>query len=168
MAVIGGTEIVASFRLGGSGGVSSLNGLTGAVIFAAGTGITLTPAGNTVTIAASGGQASSMKLSPINLLAGGADAINPHTAATYLITHSGVDSITIAAPTVGTDDGIVINVTSNTPASHTITFTGGTLRSGSAGVTTVTFAAFAGSSVSFYAYQGVWYVLSQNLIASYT
>jgi hypothetical protein len=115
-----------------------------------------------------GASASSLTLSPINLLAGGADAINSHTAATYLITHSGVDSITIAAPTIGTDDGKVINVTSNTPASHTITFTGGTLRSGSAGVTTITFAAFAGSSVTFYAYQGVWYVLSQNLIASYS
>lgn len=51
MAVIGGSEIVASFRMG-NGGVSSVNGLIGAVVFAAGTGITLTPVGNTVTIAA--------------------------------------------------------------------------------------------------------------------
>jgi len=52
-----------SFRdalLGGGGGgctlcVTSLNGLTGAVTLAAGTGITLTPSGQTITIAASGG-----------------------------------------------------------------------------------------------------------------
>jgi hypothetical protein len=56
MAVIGGTEIVASHGTGGGsgGGVSSVNSLTGAVLFAAGTGITLTPSGNTITIAASG------------------------------------------------------------------------------------------------------------------
>ena len=35
-----------------SSDVSSLNGLTGAVIIAAGTNITLTPAGNTITIEA--------------------------------------------------------------------------------------------------------------------
>lgn len=40
---------------GGGGGVSSVNGLTGAVILAAGPNITLTPVGNTITIAASGG-----------------------------------------------------------------------------------------------------------------
>lgn len=41
--------------VGGGGGVSSLNTLTGAVILAAGANITLTPAGNTITIAATGG-----------------------------------------------------------------------------------------------------------------
>jgi hypothetical protein len=43
---------------GGGGGVTSLNGLTGAVVLAAGTNITLTPSGNTITIASSGGGAS--------------------------------------------------------------------------------------------------------------
>ncbi len=40
------------------GGVTSLNGLTGAVILAAGTNITLTPVGNTITISATGGSSS--------------------------------------------------------------------------------------------------------------
>jgi hypothetical protein len=47
-----------SFRgslLSGGGGVTSLNGLTGAVTLAAGSNITITPAGNTLTIAAAGG-----------------------------------------------------------------------------------------------------------------
>lgn len=37
---------------GGGGGVSSINSLTGAITLAAGSGITITPAGNTLTIAA--------------------------------------------------------------------------------------------------------------------
>ncbi len=41
-----------SARGGSGGGVSSLNTLTGAVVLAAGSGITITPAGNTLTIAA--------------------------------------------------------------------------------------------------------------------
>ena len=51
MAYVGGTEIIASFRMGG-GGVASINGLTGAITLAAGSGITLTPSGGTITIAA--------------------------------------------------------------------------------------------------------------------
>lgn len=45
---------VTAFGLG-SGAVSSVNGLTGSVVFAAGSNITLTPAGNTITIASTGG-----------------------------------------------------------------------------------------------------------------
>lgn len=40
---------------GGSSGVSSINALIGAVTIAAGSGITITPSGNTLTIAATGG-----------------------------------------------------------------------------------------------------------------
>lgn len=40
---------------GGGSGVSSVNTLTGAVIFAAGSNVTLTPSGNTITVAASTG-----------------------------------------------------------------------------------------------------------------
>jgi hypothetical protein len=105
---------------------------------------------------------------PPTILSGSADAINPHMTAKYLVTTVGVDSMTIAAPTIGTDDGVTISITNGSSASHTVTFTGGTLRSGAAGVTTATFAAFSGSSFTFYAYQGVWYVLSQNLMASYS
>jgi hypothetical protein len=39
----------------GTGAVSSVNGLGGAVVFAAGSGVTLTPAGQTITIASTGG-----------------------------------------------------------------------------------------------------------------
>ena len=45
------------FSLGGSGGVTSVNSLTGAVTLAAGSNITITPSGNTLTIASTGGGA---------------------------------------------------------------------------------------------------------------
>src|SRR5258705_10150405 len=41
--------------VGAGGGVTSLNTLTGAITLAAGSNITLTPVGNTITIASSGG-----------------------------------------------------------------------------------------------------------------
>lgn len=118
-------------------------------------------------IAALAGAASSLKLSPIVLLSGGTDAIPAHTPGTYVVTTAGVDAMTIAAPTVTTDDGIVIKVTISTDAAHTITFTGGTLRPGTAAVTTVNFASFRGSSIELMAWQGNWYVMAQNNIASY-
>jgi hypothetical protein len=49
---------------GGGGGVTSLNGLTAAVLLAAGANITITPAGNTLTIAASSGSGLSGAGSP--------------------------------------------------------------------------------------------------------
>jgi hypothetical protein len=115
----------------------------------------------------SSGSASSLKLIPI-VLSGGTDAINPHTPATYVVTTVGVDAMTLAAPTVTTDDGVVIKVTTSTNAAHTITFTGGTLRPGTAAVTTANFASFRGSSIELMAWQGNWYVMAQNNIASYT
>jgi hypothetical protein len=101
-------------------------------------------------------------------LSGSADAINPHTSATYMVTTAGVDAMTIAAPTVTTDDGVTIKITTNTAAAHTLTGTGGILRTGTAAVTHANFASFAGSSIQIMAWQGHWYVMAQNLIASFT
>ena len=130
--------------------------------------VTITSSTANVTVIAPGStSASSLTLSPIVLLSGGADAINPHTAATYMVTSAGVNAMTIAAPTVTTDDGKIIKVTTNTNAAHTITFTGGTLRPGTAAVTTVNFASSRGSSIEFMAWQGNFYVMAQNNIASY-
>lgn len=50
-----GTQLNPLSVVGAGAGVTSLNTLTGAVILAAGTGITITPAGNTLTIASTGG-----------------------------------------------------------------------------------------------------------------
>lgn len=85
-------------------------------------------------------------------------AIPPSTAATYVITKAGVLADTLAAPIVGTDDGKIITVTSNTANAHTITATG-LLQTGAATVNVATFAAFAGAGLTLMAYQGKWNVL---------
>jgi hypothetical protein len=139
----------------GGGGVTSVFGSTGVI----------TTLANPVFTGPV--QATVLKLSPI-VLSGGTDAINPHTPATYVVTTPGVDAMTLAAPTVTTDDGVVIKVTIGTDAAHTITFTGGTLQPGTAAVTTANFASFAGSSIELMAYQGAWFVMAANNIASYT
>jgi len=94
-------------------------------------------------------------------LAGSADVIPPHVAATYVITKAGVDGATLAAPTATTDDGLIITVTSNTANAHTITATG-LLQCGTASVNVATFAAHAGAGLQLMAYQAKWNVISSN------
>lgn len=65
--------------LGGANGVSSLNTLTGDITLAAGTGITITPSGNTLTIAATSGNA-------ITALTGDGTATGPGSVALTLAT----------------------------------------------------------------------------------
>jgi hypothetical protein len=105
--------------------------------------------------------ASSLRFSPV-ALTGASDAIDPHTSAVYIVNTVGVDAMTIAAPTSGTDDGVVIQITSGTTGTPALTCTGGTLRPGTAAVTTVLFAASPGSTVQIMAYQGNWYVIASN------
>jgi len=90
-------------------------------------------------------------------------AIPPNTSATYVITKASMEANTLAAPTVGTSDGVTIIVTSNTAFAHTITATG-LLQTGAATVNVATFAANAGASVTLMAYQGKWNVISQNAV----
>lgn len=90
-------------------------------------------------------------------------AIYPHSPQTYVITKAGVAAMTLAAPTATTDDGVILVVTSSTAFAHTITATG-LLKTGAATVNVATFAAFAGATVTLMAYQGLWYVLSQNVV----
>jgi len=169
LAIGNGTpgDFSGSLKLTGINNVGTYTDSTGAV-GTLGQLLESTVTGTQWVAAPSGGTASSLTLSPVNVLSGGTDAINPHTAATYIVTTPGVDAMTLAAPTPTTDDGKIIKVTLSTNAAHTITCTGGTLRPGTASVTTVNFASFRGSSIELMAYQGLWYVMAQNLIASYT
>jgi len=99
---------------------------------------------------------------PIILLSGSADAINPHVAGNYIVTTAGVDAMTLAAPTAGADDGLSINIYSNTAYAHTLTATG-LLQTGQSGKTGVlTFAAYAGCGCTLRAYGGYWQVLSSQ------
>jgi hypothetical protein len=106
----------------------------------------------------------------INKLLGGplvplfaSGAIDPHTAQRYAITKAGVAALTLAAPTAGADDGLVILLVSTTAFAHTLTATG-LLNVGTASVNLATFAAFAGAGLTLFAYNGLWYLDSANAI----
>lgn len=83
------------------------------------------------------------------------------SSGSYLITKAGVAALTLAAPTAGVQDGMVIKVTSGTANAHTITATS-LFYNGGSGVpyTTATFTAYAGAEIVLKAYNGYWYVVS--------
>jgi hypothetical protein len=94
---------------GGSSGVSSLNSLTGALTIAAGSGISVTPSGSTITIAATGGGSgtvTSVSVVSANGFAGSVanatttPAITLSTSITGLLKGNGT---AISAATAGTD-----------------------------------------------------------------
>ena len=99
---------------------------------------------------------------PLNSL-GASGAIDPHTAARYMITKAGLAAMTLAAPTAGADDGLCIEITSSTAFAHTVTMTG-LMVDGAGHVNSATFPAAGGGSLLLVAYQGKWYVqASQNI-----
>jgi hypothetical protein len=100
---------------------------------------------------------------PIIVLSGTADAINPHVAGNYIVNTGSADAMTLAAPTAGVDDGLSINVYSDSTQAHTITATS-LFANGTALKTTATFAAFRGAGVNLRAYNGVWQVIGQTAI----
>lgn len=81
---------------------------------------------------------------------------------TVLLTGTGVQAMTLAAPTAA-QAGTRIFVTSTSAHAHTITATS-LLNDGATGVphTTATFAAFAGAGIILEAYNGLWQVVSNN------
>jgi hypothetical protein len=83
--------------------------------------------------------------------------IDPHSANRYIITKAGVAALTLAAPTKGDDDGLLIEITSSTANAHTVTATG-LYVDGAGHVNLATFAAQIGASLLLMAYQGKWYV----------
>jgi|SRR5580693_6880171 hypothetical protein len=88
-------------------------------------------------------------------------AINPHQSALYAITKAGVAAMTLAAPTAGTDDNVIIEVFSTTAYAHTITTpAAGDIRDGNTSDhdTVCTFNAHIGANLRLRAYNGVWYV----------
>ncbi len=93
-------------------------------------------------------------------------AITNNTSAAIVITKTGsLAALTLAAPTVG---GIYLDITSDTAFAHTITATA-LIQNGVTGgaKTTITFAAFPGSSISLVSTPSLkWNVLSTNVITS--
>ena len=175
-SITGGTNTTAALVIGTGAslsfsgtGIVNANELTGVVVSGVPSiGQVLTATSTTAANwqAPAGGSASSLTLA-VTSITTAAYAVDPHTAATYIINTAGVNSMTIAVPTVTTDDGKVIKIVSGMSASHTLTCASTSLRCGTAAITTVNFSAYYGSSIELMAYQGLWYVMAQNLIASY-
>lgn len=78
---------------------------------------------------------------------------------TYVITKAGVLADTLAAPTAGIQDGMIIMLSSTTANAHTLTATG-LLQTGTASVNVATFAAQAGAGLTLMSYGGKWIVLA--------
>jgi len=97
----------------------------------------------------------------ITFLTGTADAINPHFAGNYVVDTGAADLMTLAAPTSEVDDGLSINVWSDSNFAHTITATS-LFANGTALKTTATFAAFRGAGLGLRAMDGVWHVIAQT------
>jgi hypothetical protein len=76
-------------------------------------------------------------------------------------------AMTLAAPTVGTDDGTEIIITAGTAFAHVVTATG-LIQDGVTGgaKNTYTTVAFLGCSATFRAYNGFWHLISKNLGAT--
>ncbi len=84
-----------------------------------------------------------------------------------LLTKAGVAAMSIAAP--GADNiGRVLSIYGTTTDQNVLTFTGGTLRSGAAGVTTVTGAAQIGSGITVKAVSATTWQLMSNTLAVVT
>ena len=102
----------------------------------------------------------------IVVLTGTTDAINPHVAGNYIIdTPGGIDAITLGAPTPEVDDGLSINIWSDSNFAHTITCPSAIIAAGVALKTVITLAAFKGAGVSLRAIDGNWHIIGQGFTA---
>jgi len=84
-----------------------------------------------------------------------------------LLTKAGVAAMSIAAPGAA-NIGRVLEIYGATADQNVLTFTGGTLRSGAAGVTTVTGAAAIGSGITVKAVTATTWQLMGNTLAVVT
>lgn len=142
---------------------------------AAGTGVNIGGPGSTYTDLATGiryvnfglitspawGRQTSDKSPLTTITANGAIAVRPAT--NYMFTKGSAALMTLAAPTAGApgigDDGTIIEIYSSTAFAHSITSPAGTLQTGGAANTSITFNAFAGASVGLMAYNGKWIII---------
>jgi len=110
---------------------------------------------------------------PITNLVGVAanpDAINPHASGNYVIKSAALDPITLGAPlpggpSVGGDDGVSINIWSDSAFAHTITAPAAIIKAGVAVKTVITLPAFPGGGVTLRALNGFWHIVGQGFTA---
>jgi len=103
--------------------------------------------------------------SPIEL-SGTTDVINPQVPGNYIVKTGQVNAITLAAPRVGIDDNLALQIWSDTAFAHTITCPGAIIAAGVALKTVITFPAFRGGGVSLRAYNGTWQIVGQGFTAN--
>jgi hypothetical protein len=98
-------------------------------------------------------------------LSGTTDVLNPQTGGNYVVKTGQANAMTLAAPRAGIDDGVTINVFSDTAFAHTITCPAAIIAAGVALKTVITFPAFRGGGVMLRAYNGVWQIVGQGFTA---
>ena len=106
------------------------------------------------------------------------DALNPHIAGNYVIGSGAVDPITLGLPfpggpstlqssgAIGGDDGLCINIWSDTAFAHTVTLPSAKFARGTAALATVaTFTAQRGAGITLRAWNGTWQVVAVSGVA---
>lgn len=99
----------------------------------------------------------------VNVGASGALSVS---SGNYVITKAGVAAMTLAAPTAGVQDGMIIVLISDTAYAHTLTATS-LLENGASGspYTTATFGAYIGANITLRAYNGTWVVIAVSNVS---
>jgi len=81
---------------------------------------------------------------------------------TVLITKSSAATVTLAAPTATTHDGMILNIVSTTAQTHTVANASPGFNNGGSGKDTATFGGAIGDGFVVVAYQGAWYLLTST------
>lgn len=89
--------------------------------------------------------------------------VNAGSVGLFLINKGSAAAITLAAPRAGTDDFKQIQFISTTAFAHVITATG-LLKNGTTNANVATTSAFAGSGLTLMAFNGLWYLVAQNVV----
>ena len=84
------------------------------------------------------------------------------TSGLAALTKAGVAAMTLAAPTVTTDDGKILRIVSTTANAHTITQTTPGFNNAGSSKDVATFGGAVGDYLLVVAYQGVWYVIGSS------
>jgi hypothetical protein len=108
------------------------------------------------------GTDASPSTNPVSLMSGTGTVALGVQSGNYIVTKGSAWTATLAAPTAGVQDGMIIRITSATAFAHTVTATSLFQTGAATNATTATFAAFGGAGMTIMAYNGKWLILSSN------
>lgn len=144
--------IIASALIGKNGTNGAYIDSTGKLITPGGLGGT----GTTGATTAIGGNVAS-QIQVISATGAGVITIK---SGTVFFTATGAATVTLAAPTAGTDDGCRLMIESTTAQAHTVTNTSPGFNNGSTASDVATFGTAIGNGFEVAAYNGVWWTLN--------